>query len=147
VHVAWPIGISKTQKVKQVISKKKSLLVGSYALTGVTLTSQERKPIKKTLIFPHRMFEPPFQQPIPNVRFDTINHFPPNSSIFLLSIMSFRLLVSLLPYPFPCVISYPKLLSRYNVCNLFDIIVQVKREPIFEPCEALTQQGAKPLEY
>ena len=25
--------------------------------------------------------------------------------------------------------------------------MQVRREPIFEPCEALTQQGAKPLQY
>lgn len=129
------------------ISKKKSLLVGSYALTGVTLISQERKHIKKTLIFPHRMFEPPFQQPIPNVRFDTINQISPNSSNSLLSRISSWLLVSLLPYPCQGVIFYPKLFSSYEVCNLFDIIVQVKREPIFEPCEALTQQGAKPLKY
>ena len=99
MHVAWPIGISRTQKVKQVISKKKGLSVGSYALTGVTLTTQERKPIKKTLIFPHRMFELPFRQPTPNVRFDTINHFSPYSNIFLLSRMSFWLLVPLIPCP------------------------------------------------
>ena len=145
MHVAWPIGISRTQKVKQVISKKKGLSVGSYALTGVTLTTQERKPIKKTLIFPHRMFELPFRQPTPNVRFDTINHFSPYSNIFLLSRMSFWLLVPLIPCPLQGVVFYPKSFSNCEVCNLFDIIVQVKREPIFEPCQALTQEGAKPL--
>lgn len=72
MHVVWPTSISNTRKVKQVKSKRKSLLVGSYALTGVTLTTHERKPIKKTLIFPHRMFESPFRRPIPNVRFGII---------------------------------------------------------------------------
>jgi hypothetical protein len=49
------------------VPEKKSV-VGSYALKGMTLSEFERRPIRKTLIFPHRNTDLPFRQPIPKVR-------------------------------------------------------------------------------
>jgi len=65
---AWPVHIATRKKDAKLPLLKKKITIGSYALKGITLSERERRPIKKTILFPHRNTNLPFRQPIPRVR-------------------------------------------------------------------------------
>jgi len=64
---AWPIHIAARKKDVKLSILKKKIEVGSYALKGITLSETKRRPIKKTILFPHRNIDLPFRQPISRV--------------------------------------------------------------------------------
>ncbi|XP_024365153.1 uncharacterized protein [Physcomitrium patens] len=61
---AWPVHIAAPKRLTPPVAPlKENFAIGTYALKGMTLGETERKPIKKTLVFPHRNTDLPFRHP------------------------------------------------------------------------------------
>nr|PNR27339.1 hypothetical protein PHYPA_029491 [Physcomitrium patens] len=91
---AWPVHIAAPKRLTPPVAPlKENFAIGTYALKGMTLGETERKPIKKTLVFPHRNTDLPFRHPtlkvqkfwpIPSSSTTTFHQIPMNKRQFSL---------------------------------------------------------------